>query len=104
MDDVKQKAVFRICFSSPFVYEEKVQPQKNTIVLSVGCLALFLAKDLDIYCRHTALEYTTVVNESIENGMQNCSETGLLKQQISGWKQHRILLMNIRGEANEAIC
>ena len=104
MDDVKQKAVFRICFSSPFVYEEKVQPQKNTIALPVGCLALFLAKDLDIYCRHTALEYTTVVNESIENGMQNCSETGLLKQKISGWKQHRILLINIRGEANEAIC
>lgn len=104
MYGVKQKAVFRICFSSPFVYVEKVQPLKNTIALSVSCLTLFLAKDLGIYCRHTALENTTVVNESIENGMQNCSETGLLKQQISGWKQHRILLMNIRGEVNEAIC
>lgn len=61
-------------------------------------------KRLDIYCRHAVIENTTAVNESIENGMQNCIETGLLKKQISGWKQHRMLLMNIRGEVNEAIC
>lgn len=45
MDGVKQKTVFRICFSSPFVYVEEVRPLKNTIALSVGCLALFLTKD-----------------------------------------------------------